>query len=297
VFLAYLAAKTENIRLGHGVKLLPFNYNHPVRVAEQAAVLDLVCGGRLDFGTGRSITRMELEGFGVDPAVTREQWAESLDMIIAAWTNEIFEWNSQAYTIPTRQVLPKPLQKPHPPLWTATTSAAGHELVGRKGLGLLSLTIILPLAELASRISLYHQGLQHAEPVGSYINNQAAGFTLVYCAEDAAQAREEARDGVMAYLTNALDQFAAFARWVDPEEQSYSYLQQMPSIDDIDFDWLLDNDMVIVGDPDECAKQCQKYFDAGLDQLLCCMQHYGVPHRGVMESIRLFGEHVIPRFT
>jgi alkanesulfonate monooxygenase SsuD/methylene tetrahydromethanopterin reductase-like flavin-dependent oxidoreductase (luciferase family) len=257
-------------------------------------VLDLVSNGRLDFGTGRSITRIEMAGFGVDPAVTREQWHESIDMIVGAWTDEMFEWASPAFTVPPRPVLPKPRQLPHPPLWGATTSGPGHELIGQMGMGLLSLTIMLPLEELANRIALYKHGIQNVQPVGKFVNDKAAGFTLVYCAEDSARAREEAEAGVMSYLMTALTNFAAFARWVDPNEQTYSYLQLMPSPDQLNFDFLHDNDMVIVGDPDECAKTAEKYFDAGLDQLMCCMQLPGIPHENVTESIRLWGKHVIP---
>ena len=297
VFFAYLAARTERIRLGHGVKLLPFNYNHPIRAAEQAAVLDLVSNGRLDFGTGRSITRIEMAAFGIDPAATRDQWSESLDMIVGAWTDEMFEWDSPSFTIPPRPVLPKPRQLPHPPIWGATTSGPGHELIGQKGLGLLSLTIMLPLEELANRIALYKQGIQHVDPIGKTVNDKAAGFTLVYCAEDNARAREEAEAGVMTYLTTALTNFAAFARWIDPDEQTYRYLQLMPAPDQLNFDYLQDNNMIIVGDPDHCATTAEKYFDAGLDQLMCCMQLPGIPHHNVMESIRLWGKHVMPTLT
>ena len=100
VLYAYVAAKTETMRLGHAVKLLPFPYNHPVRVAEQAAVLDLLSGGRLEVGTGRSATRTELEGFGIDPHQTRELYDEALQVLVRAWADEPLEWKGKHFDIP-----------------------------------------------------------------------------------------------------------------------------------------------------------------------------------------------------
>jgi len=85
-----IAARTKTLRIGHGVRLLPFPYNHPIRAAEMAAVLDIVSDGRLEFGTGRSSTRDELEGFGIDPQETRPMWEEALDVVVGAWTTDVF---------------------------------------------------------------------------------------------------------------------------------------------------------------------------------------------------------------
>src|SRR5213076_1354904 len=106
------------------------------------------------------ISRDELEGFGIDPNETRGMWEEALDVIVGAWTTDVFSWEGTHFHVPPRRVLPKPLQKPHPPLWMASTSPASHEIAGRKGLGLLSFTIGVPPEELASRIALYRSGLK-----------------------------------------------------------------------------------------------------------------------------------------
>lgn len=117
VFYGALAAKTKNIRIGHGVRLLPFPYNHPVRAAEAAATVDILSNGRLEFGTGRSGTRVELEGFGIDPNDTRPMWEEALEVVVGSWTEETFSYEGKYFTLPPRGVVPKPLQQPHPPLW------------------------------------------------------------------------------------------------------------------------------------------------------------------------------------
>ena len=144
VLYGAIAMKTKNMRLGYGVRLLPKPYNHPVRSAESAAVLDLISGGRVEFGTGRSSTRAELEGFGIHPHDTREMWQEALSHIVGCWTNDEYEFEGKHWSMPKRRVLPKPRQKPHPPLWGATGSPETHRLVGEMGLGLLSFSVGTP---------------------------------------------------------------------------------------------------------------------------------------------------------
>ena len=121
VLYGAVAALTERIRLGFGVRLMPKPYNHPVRTAESVAVLDLISNGRVDFGTGRSATRAELEGFGLDPADTREMWREAIEHVVGCWTNDEYEFAGKHWQMPKRRVQPKPLQHPHPPIWGATT--------------------------------------------------------------------------------------------------------------------------------------------------------------------------------
>ena len=106
VLYGAIAAMTKNIRIGYGVRLLPKPYNHPVRTAESVAVLDLLSDGRVEFGTGRSATRLELEGFGVSPAETREMSREALEHIVGCWTNEEYEFEGKHWSMPRRRVQP-----------------------------------------------------------------------------------------------------------------------------------------------------------------------------------------------
>ena len=142
-----IAAQTTRMRLGYGVRLMPQPYNHPVRTAESVAVLDLISDGRVDFGTGRSATRMELEGFGVDPADSRAMWQEAIGHVVGCWTNDEYEFSGRFWNMPKRRVIPKPLQKPHPPIWGATTSDDGHRQVGRAR----SRTVLVRRRHLAGR--------------------------------------------------------------------------------------------------------------------------------------------------
>src|SRR6185312_5348726 len=141
VLYGAIASQTSRMRLGYGVRLMPKPYNHPVRSAESAAVLDLLSDGRVDFGTGRSATRIELEGFGIDPKDTREMWREGIEHVVDCWTNERTSREGKQWSLPCRRVQPKPLQQPHPPIWGATTSDDGHQQVGELGLGLCSFAV------------------------------------------------------------------------------------------------------------------------------------------------------------
>lgn len=301
VLYGAVAARTKKIRIGHGVRLLPFPYNHPVRVAEMAAMLDCVSDGRLEFGTGRSSTRAELEGFGVDPRDTREMWEEALKLVVGAWTEDTFSWEGKHFKVPSRRVHPKPLQQPHPPLWVASTSPESHEIAGRKGLGLLSFTIGVPPEELGNRIQLYRNGLKEAQPIGKFVNDRAATFTMVHCAETNEEAKRNAAESVVWYLNKSVALIGTLAEWQAEKNRdlgTYQYAQAMKDLDmsHLDFDTLDAMRAVIVGDPDTCIERVRHYREAGCDQLLCLMNPYNIPPDKVMRSIELFGKHVIPEF-
>jgi alkanesulfonate monooxygenase SsuD/methylene tetrahydromethanopterin reductase-like flavin-dependent oxidoreductase (luciferase family) len=299
VLYGAIAAKTKTLRIGHGVRLLPFPYNHPVRAAEMAAALDIVCDGRMEFGTGRSSTRDELEGFGIDPQDTRAMWEEALEVVVGAWTTDVFEFQGRYFKVPPRRVHPKPLQQPHPPLWVASSSPASHEIAGEKGLGLLSFTIGVPPAELAERIKLYRDALRRAKPIGRFVNPRAATFTMVHCAETTAEARRNAAESVMWYFRRSLELVGSVAAWQEGRELgTYAYTRALRDLDtgSVTFELLDDMGAVIVGDPERCIERVREYRDAGCDQLLCLMQPYAIAPDKVMRSIELFGAHVIPAF-
>ena len=213
VLYGALSQRTSKIRIGHGVRLLPFPYNHPIRVAEMGATVDLLCDGRMEFGTGRSVSRDELEGFGINPSETRALWEEALDVVVGAWTNEVFSWEGKYFKIPPREILPKPLQKPHPPLWCASTGPETHDIAGRKGLGLLSFTLLVDPEELKRRIGIYRAGIAQAKPVGKFVNDRAATFTMVHCAETNKEARENARVAFEWYARKAFEVVASVGIW------------------------------------------------------------------------------------
>ncbi len=172
VLYGAIAARTERIRLGYGVRLMPKPYNHPMRTAESVAVLDLLSDGRVDFGTGRSATRIELEGFGIDPKDTREMWQEAIEHVHGAWTNDEYEFEGRHWSMPRRRVQPKPRQDPHPPVFGATTSDEGHEQMGRLGLGLCSFAVGLPPDEVKRKIDIYRDASRRVRRAADQLREQ-----------------------------------------------------------------------------------------------------------------------------
>jgi alkanesulfonate monooxygenase SsuD/methylene tetrahydromethanopterin reductase-like flavin-dependent oxidoreductase (luciferase family) len=304
VLYGAIAARTEKLRLGYGVRLLPAPYNHPVRSAESAAVLDLISDGRVELGTGRSSTRAELEGFCVDPHATRAMWEEALEHIVGCWTEDVHTFEGRYWSMPPRRVLPKPRQQPHPPLWGATTSPDGHRLIGSKGVGLCSFTVGVPPEELKGRIELYRQGLSECtSPVGKFVNDRAATFTMVHCAPTKDEAYAVARESFEWYPKTGVRLIASVAEWLEGKDLgTYAYAADIVAhdraghLDHLTFEFIHDTGSGVVGDPDECVEACKRYEAAGCDLLLCLVNPYKIPHDKVMQSIELMGRHVLPEF-
>jgi len=301
-----IAARTKNIRIGYGVRLLPQPYNHPIRTAESVAVLDLLSDGRVEFGTGRSSTRAELEGFDINPHETRAMWSEALEHIVGAWTNETYQADGKYWHMGgPRRVQPKPLQKPHPPIWGATSSPEGHKEIGRHGIGLCSFTVGVPPEDLAGRIALYREGLAECkEPAGKFVNDQAATFTMVHCEPDKEAAYATAADSFVWYVRHGSWLIASVAELLEGKDLgSYEYTaaplehHRAGHLEHLNFDFLHGSGSCIVGDPDECIETARRYEAAGCDLLLCLVNPYAIPHEKVMQSIELLGTKVIPHFS
>ena len=178
--------QTKNIRVGHGIVVCVPQFNHPIRVAERAAALDIVSGGRLEFGTGRSATWTELAGFQASPDETKKTWDEYVRVIPKMWTRERFAYQGRVFSMPARAVLPKPYQKPHPPMWVAVTSPGTELDAADRGLGSLGLTFG-GFAEQEKKIAEYRRRIQSCEPVGEFVNNQVSTVNFLFCHEDPAR--------------------------------------------------------------------------------------------------------------
>jgi alkanesulfonate monooxygenase SsuD/methylene tetrahydromethanopterin reductase-like flavin-dependent oxidoreductase (luciferase family) len=306
IFLTAAAMRTERIRIGHGVVLLPGRFNHPIRVAERAAMLDLLSDGRLEFGTGRSST-YEQQGFQVPFEESRAQWQEALEMIPRMWERRRFSHQGRFYDIPERDVIPKPLQEPHPPIWMAATSPDSWALAARNGIGILGLSIYVPVTAVEKQIQTYRRELANARPVGKLVNDQVGVFTIAHCAETREQARKNlAHDAAIEYLNYAFKVFASGltperARTGDAPHLSLELVKEYPLLPkmirgEVTYEELDQEDMVIVGDVDHCIAKLERYRAAGADRVLCLVQASRIPHAAVLRSIELFGRHVIPHF-
>ena len=306
VLYGAVAARTKNLRIGYGVRLMPRPYNHPLRSAESAAVLDFLGGGRVDFGTGRSATRAELEGFGIDPAETRGMWQEAIEHVVGAWTNEEYAMNGKYWQSPPRPVIPKPLQDPHPPIFAATTSLAGHQVVGELGLGLFSFTVGLPPEKLGEHIAMYREAQAGCtKPAGKFLNDVACGLTMVNCAPDSEESYTVARESFEWYPSYSSKLIASLAEWQEEKKAelgTYDYTGDLLArsregvLDQVPFSYLKDSGAVLVGNPDQVIQTCKRYEAAGCDILICLMNPLKIPHEKVMQTIDLMGKYVIPEF-
>ncbi|TMB40700.1 MAG: LLM class flavin-dependent oxidoreductase [Deltaproteobacteria bacterium] len=314
VFLSAVAQRTRQIRIGHGVVLLPDRFNHPIRVAERAAALDILSDGRLEFGTGRS-SQYEQAGFGIDTELSRAMWQESLEMIPRMWTEDPFSHTGRFVTVPARSIVPKPLQQPHPPIWMATTSPQSWEIAARNGIGVLGLTLFVSVPQLAERVRAYRTALTGAKPVGKFVNDRVAAFTVVHVAET----KEDAvlSGGTEAAINYLLYAFRVLGGFADPTgrgmQREYAELEirstpyrdmiakEYPIIVKMQrnactFEDLDREDMVIVGDVDHCLRKVERYQRAGLDHFIALMQADRIPHAKVLRSIELFATRIMPHF-
>ena len=147
VFLAACSQRTKSIRLGHGIVLMPPGYNHPARVAERIAALDLVSDGRVEFGTGESASILELGGYRVTVADKRAAWREALEQCLNMMVMTPYPgFEGKYFSMPCRNVVPKPLQKPHPPVWVACSNRETIKLAAQLGVGALSFAFVDPAA-------------------------------------------------------------------------------------------------------------------------------------------------------
>ncbi len=186
VMFGALSQITKRIRIGFGVCILP--YHHPVRVAERVAMLDQLTDGRIEVGTGRS-NAYEQMGLGIDPRETRARWEESITMLPQIWQSDEFSWEGNFWKVPSRRVLPKPFQKPHPRLYLACTQTDSFNVAAEKGIGVLS-SATYATNILTEHVKNYRAKVQHATPVGASVNNFWGNNVQACCGEDNKEARE-----------------------------------------------------------------------------------------------------------
>src|SRR2546426_2260756 len=197
VFLAAASQRTERIRLGHGIVQLPVGFNHPARVAERIATLDLISDGRVEFGTGESSSEAELGGFEIDRSTKRAQWNEALDAITRMFVETPFAgYDGTFITMPPRNVVPKPLQRPHPPLWVACSRRETIHLAAEKGIGALSFSFINP-DEARKWVDDYYDIIasERCVPAGFEVNANLAVVTPFMCHPDEETAIDRGLDG------------------------------------------------------------------------------------------------------
>ncbi len=190
VILTAIALETRKMHVGHAGVLAPFRINGPLRVAERGATLDILSNGRFELGLARSGGK-EWETFGVNPDTTRAELREAFHMIPKMWTKPSFSWKSDVFEMPEREVVPKPLRKPHPRLWQTAGSPDSFRGAGEMGVGVLGTTLLSPVGFMKDMLDEYDAGIAACKtPAGKFVNHQKGVFTFVHVAESRRQAIE-----------------------------------------------------------------------------------------------------------
>ncbi len=293
MFFAYCAARTKRIRFGHGIYLMLPNINHPARVAERIATLDILSKGRVELGTGRSATWTELGGFLVEPDDTKEMWEESTRAVVEMWTKDEFAINGRHFSMPPRNVLPKPVQQPHPPLWVAVQSPETAVLAGEKGIGMLGVTLG-GIPKYADLIADYRRASREAEPIGVTANNQVRAQGQLFCHPDSEFAKQmvgKAHEQLAGPLSSYL--MTMGSTYPSPAYHAHSLGSGAA------FRPPLGADQVgkLVGNPDEVARAVEDWQELGVDALNVGVGGRWSTHEQNLESMRLFAKEVMPAFT
>jgi alkanesulfonate monooxygenase SsuD/methylene tetrahydromethanopterin reductase-like flavin-dependent oxidoreductase (luciferase family) len=292
-FLAFAAAQTKNIHLGSGIINLTPPVNHPARIAERVAMLDHLSEGRFEFGTGRGSSTTEQRGFGIeDQELTREMVAETLPQIVRMWKEENYSYDGRFFSMPERNVLPKPYTKPHPPLWVAAGSPGTFELAARQGLGVLCFAFgppegFIPLIE------KYKKDIKNAEPIGDYVNDNVMITTQMLCLEDGGKAREAfgQMDGGY-YISLVFRYLDTFPRPPGIPEWPQTIPDQTPE----QINKSIESRSIAIGDPEEVTATIKRFEETGADQLSFGMLSSAMPIETCEEAVATFGKHVLPQF-
>jgi alkanesulfonate monooxygenase SsuD/methylene tetrahydromethanopterin reductase-like flavin-dependent oxidoreductase (luciferase family) len=297
VILGYLAAKTSTMRLR--VASFPLlTFNHPLKVAEKAATLDVVSNGRVEIGTARSNNPRTLKAFEVDPSKTRQMWFESMEILRKALTLDEIEHEGEFWTITPPVVLrPRPVQQPHPPIFVSATSVETHRNAGKLGIGVMtgnSLSGGWPYLEEA--LANYQEGLEEADPGPGGVVNKSAGAAAVvaHCAATKEQAHAEAEARAYRFLEEIAGWFAELAA-SSPE---YAYMASLRERlkDKAGLEEIIEQSPYIsIGTPDFFIERAKRLEELGYDEFLLCFD--GLPHEQIMSCIELIGKHVIPAFA
>ena len=277
LLLASLAATSSRIRLGTAVSILPLH--HPVRIAEDMAMLDVISGGRLNVGVGRGMPQLEYEVYDTDWATAHETLAEAVAVLQGAWTQRPFCWDGQHFSYPTPMaVLPPPIQQPHPPIWvTANFDEEHFRWIGRQGFHLMTAPFLLPSWDRGRElIGIYRDSLAEA-------GHDVAGHdVLAMFPTHVRGTAEEARHAEDFWFRFTATAFG---------ERGGDFVHSLT------FDRLVEGSRVIAGDALACREHLAHIAELGLTRV-ATMHHFGgTPQPIVLESIQRFAEDVAPTFS
>ena len=288
VFLAACSQRTTQIRLGHGIVLMPAQYNHPARVAERIATLDLISNGRVEWGTGKSSSRIELEGFGIDPEQREEMWLEAVEETAKMLCATPYPGHDgHSFSMPQRNVVPKSLQRPHPPLWVACSNRDTIRQAARLGMGALCFAFV-DGDEAKEWVDEYYRIFKNeCRPIGQAVNPNLAIVSGFMCHEDSEQAVALGLEGfqffgyaLSHYYIHGTHRPGEFDLWADFQQNRPT--RRAPT--------------GCIGNPAEIRKTLMAYEEAGVDQVILLQQAGNSQQEHICRSLELFAKEILPEF-
>jgi alkanesulfonate monooxygenase SsuD/methylene tetrahydromethanopterin reductase-like flavin-dependent oxidoreductase (luciferase family) len=291
VLYAAVASRTRRIKLRVMAAVL-LQWNHPILIAERLATLDIVSDGRAEICTARSNNLYTLEAFGVDPSDTVAQWADGMDVLAKALTQEWLEHDGPVWKIPPRELVPRCVTEPHPPVSLAASSVASHTKAGERGIGAICFENYFGFEYLQACIDGYRDGLTRARPDPLQVNDYMGLYVATaFCAETREEARRIARDVAVEYFQFILDLYI-------PLGQTPAYRYLAGTIDALaqrsgDLDFLCtETPAVMIGTPDDFVERLRLLESMGVDEVV--MRVDGMPHDDICRALELIGRDVIP---
>jgi alkanesulfonate monooxygenase SsuD/methylene tetrahydromethanopterin reductase-like flavin-dependent oxidoreductase (luciferase family) len=299
VFLAAAAARTSDIRLAHGIKQVIPSYNHPARTAECLATLDIISHGRVDFGFGEGATRLELGGFGISAKEKRAMAIEAAEQVANMMVLDPYPgFVGKYFSMPCRNVLPKPVQQPHPPIWMACTNRDTIRIAATLGVGALAFSFVDP-QEARNWADIYYGIIKSDQcvPVGHSVNANIAMVSNFSVHRDRAEAIRRGHEGFefFRYALNALvahDTVPGRTNlWGEYLTQRGDRTEEVVAASSGDAPYVSG-----IGTPDDMRQHLRGFQDAGIDQVIFMQQAGRNQHGHICESLELFAAEVMPTF-
>jgi alkanesulfonate monooxygenase SsuD/methylene tetrahydromethanopterin reductase-like flavin-dependent oxidoreductase (luciferase family) len=288
VFLGALSQATTKIRLGHGIMLMLPKYNHPARCAERIATLDCLSGGRVEWGTGESGTRVELEAFDIPYVDKREMWIEAVRVTARMLASTPYGGHTgKFFSMPARNIVPKPVQKPHPPLWVACSTRAALQHAARHGLGALTFAF-MDAKEARFWVEEYYETFEReCRPLGLAVNPNVAMLVQFMCDRDHERAETNGLSGSR-FFAFGLAHYYRTGSHVPGRSEVWRDFEAAPPFEHAG--------NTGIGRPDAIGEAFERFEEAGVDQLILLHQAGRNQHSHVCESLELFGDAVLPAF-
>jgi alkanesulfonate monooxygenase SsuD/methylene tetrahydromethanopterin reductase-like flavin-dependent oxidoreductase (luciferase family) len=289
VFLGAATQRTTRIRLGHGIIQLPTN--HPLRVAERVATLDLLSGGRVELGLGEGQGPVELHPFGARVREKREVWEEAVRALVPAFTQTSWQWQGQYFKFPARNVLPKPFQKPHPPLWVACSNITTIASAGRWGMGALGFQFVSPDAARAWVNRYYLELTRNPARLADYpANPNIAMVSGFMCAPTDAEALDKASGWT--FFVFCLSHYGRHGIPNPGDGNMWEAYQQWRHTDRAQ-ETLRSG---LIGAPETIRRRLREFEATGVDQVILLAQAGRTAHDDICRSLELFAREVMPEF-